>query len=36
MAEQMNLAYNTVYQAIRTIRCSILAHALDARLIFYS
>lgn len=30
MAEQMNLAYNTVYQAIRTIRCSILAHALDA------
>ena len=30
MAEQMNLAYNTVYQAIRTIRCSILAHTSDA------
>ena len=30
MSEQMNLAYNTVYQAIRTIRYSILAHASDA------
>ena len=30
MAEQMNLAYNTVYQAVRKIRCSILAHAPDA------
>ena len=31
MAEQMNLAYNTVYQAARAIRCAILAHAQDAR-----
>ncbi|MFC1489326.1 hypothetical protein ACFL6B_05725 [Thermodesulfobacteriota bacterium] len=30
MAEQMSLAYNTVYQAVQTIRCSILAHASDA------
>jgi len=30
MAEQMKLAYNTVYQAVRTIRCTILAHASDA------
>ena len=30
MAEQMKLAYNTVYQAVQTIRCSILAHACDA------
>ena len=30
MSEQMSLAYNTVYQAVRTIRCSILAHADDA------
>ena len=30
MAEQMNLAYNTVYQAVRTVRCSILAHASNA------
>jgi transposase len=30
MAEQMNLAYNTVYQAVRKIRCSILAHAPGA------
>lgn len=30
MAEQMNLAYNTVYRAVRTIRYSILAHASDA------
>lgn len=30
MAEQMNLAYNTVYQAIRSIRYSIIAHATDA------
>ena len=30
MAEQMGLAYNTVYQAVHTIRCSILAHAEDA------
>ena len=30
MAEQMNLAYNTVSQAARTIRYSILAHASDA------
>jgi len=30
MAEQMNLAYNTVYQAVRKIRCSILAHSSDA------
>jgi transposase len=27
MAEQMNLAYNTVYNAAQTIRCSIVAHA---------
>ena len=26
----MNLAYNTVYRAVRTIRCAILAHAPDA------
>ena len=31
MAEQMNLAYNTVYHAVRKIRCSILAHAFDAK-----
>jgi transposase len=31
MAEQMNLAYNTAYQAVGTIRCSILAHAPDAK-----
>ena len=31
MSEQMSLAYNTVYQAVRTIRCSILAHADDAK-----
>ena len=30
MAEQMNLAYNTVYQAVKTIRYSILTHASDA------
>ena len=30
MAEQMGLAYNTVYQAVHTIRRSILAHADDA------
>ena len=30
MAAQMNLAYNTVYRAVRTIRCAILAHAPDA------
>lgn len=27
MAEQINLAYNTVYKAAQTIRCSIVAHA---------
>ena len=31
MAEQMNLAYNTVYHAVKKIRCSILAHASDAK-----
>jgi transposase len=31
MTEQMNLAYHTVYQAVRTIRYSILAHASDAK-----
>ena len=30
ISEQMNLAYNTVYTAIETIRYSILAHAEDA------
>ena len=30
MAEQMNLAYNTVYRAVKTIRCAILAHSHDA------
>lgn len=30
MAEQMNMAYNTVYNAIQTIRYAILAHAEDA------
>jgi len=30
MAEQMNLAYNTVYRAVKTIRCVILAHSHDA------
>jgi len=30
IAEQTNLAYNTVYTAIETIRYSILAHAEDA------
>jgi len=31
MAEQLGLAYNTVYQAVRTIRGSVIAHADDAR-----
>ena len=31
MTEQMNLAYNTVYRAIKTIRLEILAHAHDAK-----
>lgn len=31
MAEQMALAYNTVYRAVMAIRWSILAHAEDAR-----
>lgn len=30
MAEQISLAYNTVYQAVRMIRYSILAHTSDA------
>ena len=30
MAQQMDLAYNTVYQAVRKIRCAILAHAPGA------
>lgn len=30
MAEQMSMAYNTVYNAIQTIRYAILAHAEDA------
>ena len=30
MAEQMSLAYNTIYRAVRTIRWAILAHAQDA------
>ena len=30
MAEQMNLSYNTVYNAVRVIRCAILVHASDA------
>ena len=30
MAEQMGLAYNTVYHAIGIIRCAIIAHADDA------
>ena len=30
MAEQMGLAYNTVYQAVRKMRRTILAHAPDA------
>jgi len=30
ISEQMNLAYNTIYTAIETIRYSILAHAEDA------
>ncbi len=30
MAEQMNLSYNTVYNAVRAIRCAIFAHASDA------
>jgi transposase len=30
ISEQMNLAYNTVYTAVETIRYSILAHAEDA------
>ena len=31
MAEQMGLAYNTVYQAVRKMRRTILAHAPDAK-----
>ena len=27
----MNLAYNTVYQAVQKIRCAILAHSPDAK-----
>jgi len=30
VAEQMNLAYNTIYHAIQTVRYAILAHAEDA------
>jgi transposase len=30
MSEQMNLSYNTVYQAVQKIRLAILAHAPDA------
>ena len=30
MAEQLSLSYNTVYQAVRIIRCAILVHAEDA------
>ena len=30
IAEQMNLAYNTAYKAIETIRYAIIAHAEDA------
>ena len=31
MAEQIGLAYNTVYHAVRKIRCAILVHASDAK-----
>ena len=31
MVEQMNFAYNTVYQVVRTIRCSIFAYASDTK-----
>lgn len=30
MADQLSVAYNTVYQAVRVIRCAILVHAEDA------
>ncbi|MCJ7618496.1 MAG: hypothetical protein MUO43_18390 [Desulfobacterales bacterium] len=30
MAEQVSLAYNTVYNAVHTIRYAILTHAKDA------
>lgn len=34
MSEQMTLSYNTVYNAVQTIRYSILAHAGDAHDLF--
>lgn len=34
IAEQMNLSYNTTYNAVETIRYSILAHAEDASDLF--
>jgi len=34
MSEQMTLSYNTVYNAVQTIRSSILAHAEDAHNLF--
>jgi transposase len=34
MSEQMTLSYNTVYNAVQTIRYSILAHAEDAHDLF--
>ena len=30
IAEQMNVAYNTVYNSVQKIRCAILSHASDA------
>lgn len=35
-AEQLGITYNTAYKAVTTLRMAILAHSLDARLIFRS
>lgn len=36
MSKEVDLAYNTVYKAITTIRCAIAANAIDARNFFGS
>ncbi|NCD24613.1 MAG: transposase [Deltaproteobacteria bacterium] len=36
VAEQLNVSYNTAYKSVTTLRMAIMAHSLDARLIFRS
>jgi transposase len=36
VAEQLGLSYNTAYKSMTTLRMAIVAHSLDARLIFSS